>query len=163
MEPEEKARKSPGALTSDGIEKMSEYLCHRAGIKADKSGDAASKLAPVVTAYLTSVLMPSQSGMSMRNARELQSLAQALDALIMGDVAMAADTLTQRFKAVETAAVDGNWNIARHYETIPESKVTSVTMEERERAARKEKDELRLQAVVSASGLKGGAGAGAGR
>ena len=58
--------------------------------------------------------------MGVRSARELQTLARALDHLGSGRLPEVADMLTQRFKAIEQSLHDGNWNIAAQLEVIPD-------------------------------------------
>jgi len=104
--------------------------------------------------YLTTALGPAHPSMGMRNQRELRTLAEALDALLAGDVGRAADFMMQRFKAVELAATDAaGWAAASHLEIIPEARASASTMQEREAAARALMREDRLAKVI---GHKGG-------
>eukprot|EP00974_Lingulodinium_polyedra_P075281 7294911-Lingulodinium_polyedra.AAC.1 len=96
---------------------MEQYLPPRPGGR-DEQG-----LAPRVVEYLTTVLEKGEKDLGLRNSRELRSLAQAIDAIIRGDLAFAADTLVQRFKAVETAALEGGWALAQHLELIPTQRI----------------------------------------
>ena len=81
--------------------------------------------------------------MSLRNAGELKTLAKGLDLLLAGKVPEAADLLSQRFQAVETADVEGSWAAARHLELMPEPKVSAVPADNRRRAVRMEKADVR--------------------
>eukprot|EP00971_Amphidinium_carterae_P301482 5990188-Amphidinium_carterae.1 len=56
--------------------------------------------------------------LSIRNLRELRTLARALDLLSRQKVGEAADLLAQRVKAVERATVDGHWTNAQLLELI---------------------------------------------
>ena len=100
------------------------------------------------TAYLSSVLMPSFGDKSsIRHTRELQTLAAALDQLIQGNLAGVADLLAQRFKAVEMAAQEGSWSVARHFELVGDGKVSSSSQREREQATLAERHDQRMRAL----------------
>ena len=45
--------------------------------------------------------------------------------------------LCQRFKAVESAALDSSWDTAQHHELVPDLRVVSVSKHEQEEAIRK--------------------------
>ena len=144
------AKKSPDTLTKSTLSKMREYLTTMQG------GDGAEReMAPVAMAYLTSVLLPSRGkDISMRSSGELKTLARTLDLLMTGRVAEAADMVSQRFQAVETADQEGSWSAARHLELMAEPRVSAVPQEHRRRAIRMEKSEARLQR--DAASFKGG-------
>ena len=106
--------------------------------------------------YLTTALSPAHPSMGVRNQRELRTLAEALDALIGGDLGRAADLLMQRFKAVELAATDaGGWAAASHLELIPEVNASSSTLSEREAAARALVRQDKLQKAIGGRGPVG--------
>ena len=106
------------------------------------------KLAAIFTPYLSSILLPSLSEKpSQRNSRELLTLAQALDALVRGDLDLVGDLLSARFKALETATQEGNWTVAKHYELIGDSGVSTASKEDREAALREEAHDVRYQQV----------------
>ena len=132
------ARQSPGQLAESCISQMRDYLTGRVGAPLDEE-TARSVFGP----YLTSVLLPSLSNPSLRNTRELQTLAMGLDALMEGRLAEAADIFAQRFKAVETATQDGNWDVGKHFEMIPEARVSTVTKRERDKAVADERADVR--------------------
>ena len=93
---------------------------------------------PVVTAYLTSVLVPAAGkDLSLRNSGELRHLAEALDLMLSGNTLGAADVLAQRFRSVETSHFDGNWQRARHLEIVGDSKVSTIDAREHQRLTRK--------------------------
>ena len=138
------AKRTPGKLLTDYISKIKDYLLVRGDI------DDSTVLPPVVTAYLITVLSPSMgSDLSARTSGELRSLAEALDLLIQGKVAEAADTLTQRFKCVEMASTEG-CAVARHLELTPSLKVSSVPEDERDAAIRRQREEVKATWVASA-------------
>ena len=99
--------------------------------------------------YLQTVLFSkhSESAMGVRNARELRTLAQVLDAILAGNIPLAGDILVQRWKAVETAVCDGNWLLARHQELLPQQDVGLTLDTERAVTARTELERARLEEV----------------
>ena len=106
-------------------------------------------MAAVFTPYLTSVLMPTLGETaSLRNSHELANLASALDYLMTGDVTRACDVLAQRFKAVELAAQDGNWHVAKHVQLVGESRVSTLSQREREVAALQEKNDTKFRTMA---------------
>ncbi len=121
---------------------MKTYLVTRQAGQTDSQ-----TLTAVAEAYLTSVLLPTQAGrLGRRGERELRTLAMAIDYLVSGEVAQAADLLMQRFKAVELAAVsDAGWQVAQHLELIPSSEVTATGEDELRSAARFERDVVRYR------------------
>ena len=103
---------------------------------------ASDPLSPVVTSYLTSVLLPAaEPNLSLRNSGELRHLAEALDCLLTGNVMGVADVLAQRFRSVETAHFDGSWNQARHLEMLGDARVSSISVKDRQRIARLAREE----------------------
>ena len=105
------------------LAKMKEFLSVRV------AGDSAEQqFPPIVKAYLTSILQPAAGDkLGQRSGQELANLAEALDALIQGDVPRALDVLTMRFQAVETAASSGNkWEVARHLQLAGDTRVSCV-------------------------------------
>ena len=73
--------------------------------------------------------------LGQRNASELRTIAECLDALGRGDLPHLADMLAQRFKALELAAAEGNWDLARRLEITPVGGGLA-SMEERSDAVR---------------------------
>ena len=55
----------------------------------------------------------------------------------------------QRLKAVQTAVVEGNWNLAQHLEFIPTTGSNAVTQAELRAAQRTHLDHMRLQQVAA--------------
>ena len=119
-----------------GLELMSSYLGGAGAARLGSSGQSSEPEGRrLVTTYLTTALLPSSgSSMNLRTQREMRTLAEALDAILAGDLAGAGDLLMQRFRALEMATVDGNWDMARHLELIPDTAVSSVTVGMRKEA-----------------------------
>ena len=83
--------------------------------------------------------------MSLRNSWELRTIAECIDALLAGDFSHLGDLLMQRLKAVQTAVVEGNWNLAQHLELIPTPGSNIVSPAELRAAQRTQLDQMRLQ------------------
>ena len=79
---------------------------------------------------------------SERNARELRTLAEVMDALIMGDLTRVGDIAMGRFQAIEVAHLQGGWDQARHLEVASNHDAVSVPAAMMDMAA---KAELRSQ------------------
>ena len=114
-------------------------------LSAREEGDQTEGTHKVV-AYLSSIFHGSHTPQSIgiRTSREMRTLAEALDALQAGKLPEVADLLVQRFKALETSIQDGNWNLAKRLEVIPDSTSGLTSMEERRAAARDELQSLQL-------------------
>ena len=146
------AARKPGTLLTSGLEMMSKYLDPRAGGRGGsvKQGDLG---APRVVRYLTTVVqVASSSGVGVRNERELRTLAEALDAMILGDLARAADILMMRFKAVELASSSSDWSSAKYLELIPQTQVSSLTEGEQDAIARQKIRDAKLNKYLSGGG-----------
>ena len=104
----------------------------------------------MVEAYLTSVVLPAAQGsMSVRNEQELKLLAQAVDAMLDGNMARALDMLILRFQAVEMSHADGHWQYARHLLPLREAGVSSTSRSLREGVLREERREIKSKAMSS--------------
>ena len=116
--------------TLEGLRSMSQYL--PPGARSSPHRD----FEPRVVEYLTTVLETKKDReLGVRNSRELRTLAQAIDAVLSGDLLFGVDTLMQRFKAVELASQDQGWHLAEQLELIPVQSVSSVNEQERQAAA----------------------------
>ena len=97
--------------------------------------------------YLNCVLKnkfsPHQIG--LRNSRELSTLAMTLDALLGGNIGRAADILTQRFRALETAVAHGGWSLATHMELVPSDEISLTSPVEQEMLMKREMLHHKLQ------------------
>jgi len=104
---------------------METFLAARSDVDM-KSG----KSTPIVTSYLTSVLqLALGKDFHARNRQEMRTIAEAVDALLIGDLARASDILISRFSAVELASTSKHWNVAKHLELIPPQDVSSILTE----------------------------------
>ena len=150
----------PGELLFNGLQQVRQFLGPRRG---GLGQDAGSELDPAMVQYLTTVLENANSTVGMRNSRELRTLAQAIDDILVGKIDSAADILMQRFKAVEIAAADGHWKVAEHLEVIPQTKPLAAADREREAAAETAVREAKLRAILSGSRFQHDEGDGGGR
>ena len=143
----EKARRHPGRLLRSGLEEMGKYLARRLG-EGDKDVGVSWR-EQRVGAYVSQVLLVQHplEKMGPRNAREIQTLSMALDALLDGEYALCGDYLMQRLKAVESSMTDG-WRIAEHQELVPPARASLTSSRERTFAARQAVAAQRLDAVV---------------
>ena len=66
----------------------------------------------------------------------------------------------QRFKSVETAAVESNWDLAKHYELIPTTHISVVCESERTVAASLKLREAKLQRAADEKPSRKGGGQG---
>lgn len=143
------ARAFPGRLMQTGLVSMQKYLDPLTG---QRGGSAEDVTSPRVVRYLTTVLQVShqkgQQALGLRNERELRTLAEALDLLLEGQLPELGDLLTQRFKSVETAALESNWDLAKHFELIPAPGVSAVSDSERAIAATLKLREAKLYRLV---------------
>jgi hypothetical protein len=121
-------------LARDFVQTLRTLVRGRGHSVLESEGDS---FEPLVTTYVTSLLLPTHN-ISKRNARELLTLAGVLDRLFLGELPEGCDILVQRFKAVETAAIEGTWVSAQHHELIPEMRLSTVSRKEQEEAIRKE-------------------------
>jgi len=141
------ADQNPGQLLHTCLGRMQKYLGQRQGTAE------LQEVAAIFTPYLSSVLLPTLGdGASLRNSHELTNLASALDCLMEGNVVRACDILAQRFRAVELAAQEGNWNVARHLQLVGDARVTSLSQAEREAAILQEKNENKYRTMQQQGG-----------
>ena len=111
----------------------------------------ASGLTGCATAYTMQVVQGRGGQLSQRNERELMTLASSIDGVVGGRLAEAGDVLMQRYKAVELAAQENNWDVAQRLEIIPDARPTAVSPEERQAAANHEMAELKPRKMMGQS------------
>jgi len=154
------ADQKSGALLENGLGLMRRALATRMGggeitAEEQKQLDA---FQGIVTQYLTVGLMPGVAAtgnpLSMRNEREMRTIAEALDALTNGNLGLAGDILMQRFRACEINAQDGTWDLAKHMELIPDRQVSSVPLGMRQVLMREENQRMKY----ATQNRRGGAG-----
>eukprot|EP00971_Amphidinium_carterae_P255557 5073370-Amphidinium_carterae.2 len=84
----------------------------------------------------------------MRSARELMTIAKAVDLIIVGNLSEACDVLLQRFKNAETAAIEGSWGLSTHLEHLPEMRVSSSGAGEGSVAMAADRHDARLRKEI---------------
>ena len=107
----------PGVLTLESMRSMREALLTEAGEELEEA-----PLKPVGLLYYRNYLSKKASGAM---SRELLNLASALDALLKGRVALAADIITQRMKSDEQILQGVHWSVAQRME-VPVSEGSSM-------------------------------------
>ena len=132
------------------LKDMQRYLHGRQGAPRE----AADGTQPVAVAYLTSVLQPAHSEIGVRNSRKLRTLAEALDSIMRNEVLSVGDLLAPRLRAVEMASTENSWQLARHLELIPESRVSVTSVQARAEASRLERLGVRLRRGSSQPGAQ---------
>ena len=142
-----------GHLFMQGVAEVDRVLGSREG--ASSSG-AESSLAPRFVPYLLTCFhgrFPVEK-VGVGKARELRTLAAALDHVGRGEIAQLSDLLVQRFKAVAAAVEDGNWNLAQRYELTPDVSGGLIRVHERKIAAKDEALAARLSSASTKRGSK---------
>ena len=91
---------------------LSESALGSAGVGGDGSVVSSSAR---VQSYFQVMLRPSLANRG-RDEKELYTLAVALDTLRCGNLERLSDILASRFLAVETAALEGDWSVAKYLE-----------------------------------------------
>ena len=146
------AEKHPGRLMLQGLRQMDRHLTSRGGVLVGGERSDTEIMEPVVTRYLVNLVQQQSTKLSLRNERELRTIAEALDSMLTGRFAELGDLLMQRFRAIECAAVEGGWETAKHMELIPPTETTSLTQRERADAAALEVRELGARALQHKAG-----------
>ncbi len=134
-----------------GLKEMGHYLAERIGGDPEAGWQDRK-----VMAYINQVLLvqhpPQQLG--LRNLREAQTLGQALDLIMEGQIAKAGDLLMQRLKALETAVNDQGWQQARHMELIAPQAASLAKVTEKEQAAKSELRAAKLKGLMAKKTIK---------
>ena len=101
---------------------------------------------PIVTQYVRQTLL---SSMGAPMAQETLTIAQALDALLVGKVGACADLLGQRLKSLESLSKGSHWTVARQHELVRvDGQGLADDAEHREAAARAREDEKLRQVLA---------------
>lgn len=137
------AEKKPGRLTEMALQEMSKYLTSQGEANLEKGQWGSLR----VLAYLNQIVLTNNppAKIGIRAHRELVTLCTCLDLLMSGESVRCMDVLTQRLKAVEASVLDGNWNLARHYELIPPAGAQLSHESERELAQKREMRQQKLK------------------
>ena len=140
---QELAVKKPGQLLAVGLQMMQKY-CEPGSTVA--TGPQKESLVPTAVKYYNMCVKP-MLRMSPGQEREMRTIAEAIDRIVSGEVALAGDILMQRFKSLEVELTEGSTSVSKHIELLPPSGSSSLTTVEREVAAQLEVRDLRLAKV----------------
>ncbi|CAK0807057.1 unnamed protein product, partial [Prorocentrum cordatum] len=132
----------PGTLHNEAIAQIARVMGLREG--ADGQG-----VRPRIRGRLQALVFGHHPFHSVgeRTVRDLQTLAAAMDLLEDGSLASVADTLMQRFRALEMALNDGSWCIANELEAVKGIRPTPASRDEQESARRSATLRRRLEEV----------------
>ncbi len=136
------ATEQPGKLFRAGLTTMGEQLS-----PLDSLEDETSEVPAIVLKYFLMVFMPQHSikGIGVGMYRELRTLAEVMDLLIVGKTPEALDMLMQRMKACMMSIADRDWSSAKWLELIPPSEgQTVVSQADEELAQQVTLSELKL-------------------
>jgi hypothetical protein len=126
-----------GDRLAEGYTNMAHYLTRRGALSSQAA------MPPIAATYWVTIAKPAlKKDAPVTVDRELRTLAEAMDAIVTGDIAAAGDLLMARFCAVETSLNSG-WNVAQHMELIPAHAVSSVSSVDQRAALRREAREMR--------------------
>ena len=131
----------PGMLASQTLAQMRVALLSELG-NQDKPGT----LAPCALAYFRQHVAKKASGPALR---EMLSIATSMDQLLSGNPAMAMDTLSQRFKSVESILGGCHWTVAQRLEIVPPDNVQLTPAQEMNLARRDVFEESRMRWLSS--------------
>ena len=123
------AERYPGALAMESLASMKRSLLTAAGEDQEEG-----ILKPVALLYYRSVLSKRASG---PQSREMLNLSTALDMMLKGRIASAADVIAQRLKAQEAITQGTHWAIAQRLE-IPPSEAEGLVARAELQQAQKE-------------------------
>eukprot|EP00438_Fugacium_kawagutii_P028599 Skav226691 [mRNA] locus=scaffold3971:131026:134560:- [translate_table: standard] len=150
------AQKKPGRLTQKALSEMTRYLAARS--EEGEPGDRWT--GQKVQAYLNQITFgthpPAKAG--LRTARELTTLAVALDCLLSGKLSQASDVLIQRYKALETSLGEGGQEVRESFEEEPSKKSSSRSRQRKRGRSDSRREAGQLQRGQDRSGPKRGRG-----
>jgi hypothetical protein len=134
------ARSVRSGLEGDNLAEGYSDMAHSLTKRGTLSSQAA--MPPIAATYWVTIARPAlRKDAPVSVDRELRTLAEAMDALVTGEVATAGDLLMSRFRAVETGLNAGR-DVAQHMEMIPAKAVSSASLTAQRAAPRKEAREL---------------------
>ena len=131
------AERFPGALCMETVANMKRFLLVTSGEELEDNG-----LRAVAMLYYRNILSKVSSG---AQGRELLNLSAALDQLLKGRIAGAADILAQRLKAQQSVCQGTHWNIAVRLEIPPSDQNILVQRSELQEAQREDYQDSRAR------------------
>ncbi|CAE7668538.1 unnamed protein product [Symbiodinium sp. CCMP2592] len=147
---QEYALKRPGRLASRLLQKMQVMVAKEGGPMTTAA--RGSRTPPVATNWMLTLMMTKQP--VMRLAREMRTLAMALDEIAAGRYQYAADVIAQRLKALELFQNDGSWNRAQYLELLDAEGPSLLGRDEAVMASKEWAGELRMRKLQSKGGGK---------
>ena len=130
-------RKCPGLLTRHSIQQAKERVLMLQG-----EGNQSNDPEPVFVRYHHQVFLQSQPNAPLK--WEHLTLANALDALVRGDILKAGDIMCQRLKSLEQIAQGSPAHLAMKLEVLPTEKLSLASSQEAKTAAAEHHRELKL-------------------
>jgi hypothetical protein len=137
------AVRRPGLLLIRGLNMMRESLQPLTGDSEEDS------LTPVCLRYYMSVYLPNHRHLGEAQLRELRTLSEAIDGLLLGKNVKVLDLLMQRLKAAMMAFAEGSWQSARWLELLaPDLKSAPVSIDEEELVRKVQAGEMTMMELV---------------
>ena len=110
------SRRHPGQLLQLAIDEIERYLSTRGRAEVADGVPPEAKF----VAYLTTIVHARHPPDTLGELnQELRTLAEVLDALLLGDLPRVADLCVQRFKSCEVRARGGSKLLASQHELVP--------------------------------------------
>ena len=109
----QKAKRKPGHLAAKMLGKMRALLDHEPVLQNP------GPPRPAAEHFVHTVSAGPGSQATLRDQREMLTLAKIVDLLAEGKAGAAADVATQRLKSVDKAIREGTWEQARYLELLP--------------------------------------------
>eukprot|EP00438_Fugacium_kawagutii_P029650 Skav206958 [mRNA] locus=scaffold6419:118970:130867:- [translate_table: standard] len=138
-----KSKKKPGSVLQMLVAHARSQLDQSAKVGLDPAEEDKLNTKVKIGSYFAIVVRP-QVNHAMAQTRELHHLAQCVDLLRQGDLALLGDVLAGRFISLHQAVIDGTWTTARHMELFPLEEGTAAGPEVVMRAKRHAKLAARL-------------------
>jgi hypothetical protein len=159
------SRRSPGRLFALGLSRVRDRLAALQGASASDADllTTATMNKRVMCFYHTLVCRPTHPTMRPHTQREMETLAELIDALVTGDLDRCGDIAMQRYKALEMSLADGSWEIAQELEVVDRAEPCLATEEERFRGSRRRMAEVRLNNALQSLRNRSASGAPADR
>lgn len=136
----------PGRLAARLLTKMQLLLAREEGAM---NHDGRNRTPATATSYFLTVVTPTyRDRMNVRAAREMRTVAKALDLVAIGRHPEAADVLAQRYKALELQMADQTWARAQHLELLPPEGASLVEKDESLMATKEQNLDVKMKGSV---------------
>ena len=142
----EYSQQYPGRLAARLLTKMQELLAREEGALNPVGRNQTPAAA---TSYFLTVVTPNyKDRMNVRAARELRTIAKALDLVATGRHPEAADVLAQRYKALELQMADQTWARAQHLELLPPEGASLIDKDESLMATKEQSLDMKMKGAI---------------